>query len=121
VDYAAVAMEVALGAPKNVTTAIAENEALEPQSTREVVIEYRDSEAGDVRIAGDFNGWIPDRDVLSHVEAQGRTRVWVKVLSLPPGTYQYRYFVDGRWRVDPANQDVSAGPMGQTNSVLHVR
>ncbi len=121
VDYAAVAMEVALGAPKDVTAAIAENEALETQSAREIVIEYRDSEAGDVRIAGDFNGWVPDRDVLSRVEAQGRTRVWVKVLRLPPGTYQYRYFVDGRWRVDPANQDISAGPMGQTNSVLHVR
>ncbi len=120
-DYAAVAMEVALGAPKDVTAAIAENEALETQSAREIVIEYRDSEAGDVRIAGDFNGWVPDRDVLSRVEAQGRTRVWVKVLRLPPGTYQYRYFVDGRWRVDPANQDISAGPMGQTNSVLHVR
>ena len=82
---------------------------------------FRDSSAGDVRIAGDFNGWVPDLGVRSRVEAEGRTRVWVKILSLPPGTYQYRYFVDGQWRVDPANQKSSPGPMGQTNSVLHVR
>ena len=117
-DYAAVALEVSLGQPLTVD---APDAALSDSEKREVVVEYRDSDAGDVRIAGDFNGWVPDRDVLSRVEAEGRTRIWVKVLSLPPGTYQYRYFVDGQWGVDPANQNSSAGPMGQTNSVLHVR
>jgi chromosome partitioning protein len=120
-DYAAVAMEVSLGGPQAFAPTTAENADFSNSEKREVVVEYRDSDAGDVRIAGDFNDWVPDRNVLSRVEAEGRTRVWVKVLSLPPGTYQYRYFVDGQWRVDPANQNSSAGPMGQTNSVLHVR
>ena len=124
-DYSALAMEVA-ACPPNIREGLpAENrvaaEVPDRSETREVVIEYRDSEAGDVRIAGDFNGWVPDRGVLSRVQAEGRTRVWVKVLTLPPGTYQYRYFVDGEWKVDPSNQQSSPGPMGQTNSVLHVR
>ena len=124
-DYSALAMEVA-ACPPNIREGLpAENrvaaEVPDRSKAREVVIEYRDSEAGDVRIAGDFNGWVPDRGVLSRVQAEGRTRVWVKVLTLPPGTYQYRYFVDGEWKVDPSNQQSSPGPMGQTNSVLHVR
>jgi chromosome partitioning protein len=120
-DYAALAMEVSLGGPQVVAPTTADNAELSNPEKREVVVEYRDSDASDVRIAGDFNDWVPDRNVLSRVEAEGRTRVWVKVLSLPPGTYQYRYFVDGQWRVDPANRNSSAGPMGQTTSVLHVR
>ena len=120
-DYASVAMEVAASPSAGVAHATSADSAQEAGESREVVIEFRDSDASDVRIAGDFNDWIPDRDVLSRVEAEGRTRVWVKVLSLPPGDYQYRYFVDGQWRVDPENKNSSPGPMGQTNSVLHVR
>ena len=54
-------------------------------------------------------------------EAEGQTTVWTKVLTLPPGTYQYRYVVDGEWRADPANPESAQGPAGQPNSVLHVR
>jgi chromosome partitioning protein len=120
-DYAALAMEVCVNLDQNLQPAAGKSDEIDPEERREVVIEYRDSEAGDVRIAGDFNGWVPDRGVSSRIEAEGRTRVWVKILRLPPGTYQYRYFVDGRWKIDPANENSSPGPMGQTNSVLYVR
>ena len=118
-DYASVGLEVAMGPPTQIQAGTEPKS--ETEQAKEIVIEYRDSEANDVRIAGDFNGWVPDRGVLSRVEASGRTRVWVKVLRLPPGVYQYRYFVDGQWRVDPENEESSPGPMGQTNSVLYVR
>ncbi len=88
---------------------------------REVVIHFRDDDARDVRIAGDFNGWVPDKGVHSMTEADGKTTVWTKVLNLPPGTYQYRYVVDGEWRADPANPESTQGPAGKPNSVLHVR
>ncbi len=88
---------------------------------REVVVRFRDSNAGDVRIAGDFNGWVPDKGVRSMIESEGQTRVWTKVLHLEPGTYEYRYIVDGEWREDPSNAESTPGPMGQPNSVLHVR
>jgi len=42
-------------------------------------------------------------------------------LNLEPGTYQYRYIVDGEWREDPANPESTPGPAGQPNSILHVR
>ena len=88
---------------------------------REVVVRFRDSDAHDVRIAGDFNGWVPDKGVRSLIEAEGGHRVWTKILQLPPGTYQYRYVVDGEWREDPENPEVTTSAVGGRNSVLVVR
>jgi hypothetical protein len=85
------------------------------------VVRYRDAAANDVRIAGDFNGWVPDKGVRSLIESDGETRVWTKILRLPPGTYQYRYVVDGEWRDDPENPDREADTIGSRNSVLVVR
>lgn len=87
---------------------------------REVVVRYRDAGASDVRIAGDFNGWVPDKGVRSLIEAEGETRVWTKILQLPPGTYQYRYVVDGEWREDPENPERANNEVGRS-SVLVVR
>jgi hypothetical protein len=54
------------------------------------------------------------------VESEDGGRVWTKVLRLPPGTYQYRYVVDGEWRSDPDNPRFVAGPVGGRNSLLVV-
>ena len=120
-DYAAVAMELVACPPETVAADAARALAGQEVDPREVLIHFQDDGAADVRIAGDFNGWVPDKDVLSRVDAAGAHRVWTKVLRLPPGTYQYRYIVDGEWRTDPSNPESMPGPMGQPNSVLHVR
>lgn len=121
-DYAAVALELAACAPSRLQTDLAALSATPTVPTeREVVISFTDPAAADVRIAGDFNGWVPDKDVQSKLESEGTDRTWTKVLSLEPGTYQYRYIVDGEWRKDPKNPESAPGPMGQPNSVLRVR
>ena len=120
-DYAAVALEVAACPPTAMQNDVPAEERNEAPSPRQIVVRFRDSAAGDVRIAGDFNGWVPDKGVRSMIESEGQTRVWTKILNLPPGTYQYRYVVDGEWREDPVNPDSEPGPMGQPNSILHVR
>lgn len=93
--------------------------AAQPRA-RQVEVSYRDASARDVRIAGDFNDWVPDKDVRSRFATDGDTRVWTKVLSLAPGTYHYRYVVDGRWTPDPANPRSEDDPVGTRNSVLVV-
>ena len=125
VDYAALALEVRARGPRQ-AEAVAQATPRATQDrpappTRQVVVHFRDEAARDVRIAGDFNGWVPDRGVHSQVEAQGEARVWTKVLELEPGTYQYRYVVDGSWREDPENPQVVPGPGGARNSLLVVR
>ncbi|MDP6979626.1 MAG: AAA family ATPase [Myxococcota bacterium] len=122
-DYAALAIEVEATPPPVERTDIPreEKEATSSDATREVVIRYRDAQAGEVRIAGDFNGWIPDKGVRSMIESEGETRIWTKVFYLQPGTYQYRYVVDGEWFRDPDNNEWIPTPAGQENSLLVVR
>lgn len=124
-DYASVAMELAASPPERTSARPgASDESSEPTPggpPREVVVRFKDANAGDVRIAGDFNGWVPDRGVRSLIASEGQERVWTKVLTLEPGTYQYRYVVDGEWREDPTNPQSAPGPTGQPNSILHVR
>ena len=119
IDYAGLAMEVEAAPPKRTLRPVRVARGIE-RADREIVIRFRNRDATDVRLAGDFNGWIPDKDVQSTVESEGSTRVWTKVLSLPPGTYEYRYVVDGEWREDPENPLAVPGPVGGRNSVLVV-
>jgi chromosome partitioning protein len=113
-DYGALAAEVAAHAP-------ARFDAAADAPSREVVVEFRDAGAHDVRIAGDFNGWVPDRGVVSSTRHEAGARVWRKVLHLTPGTYEYRYVVDGEWREDPTNPDRVPSASGAHHSLLVVR
>jgi len=117
-DYAAVAIELEASPPRADDVQLVEPELPE---LREVMVRFADSQAGDVRIAGDFNGWVPDKGVRSVIESESGERVWTKILQLPPGTYQYRYVVDGEWREDPDNANTAPSPTGRVNSVLIVR
>ena len=118
-DHAALAVEVAATAPEASRAAVAA--APDGLPRREVVVQYSDPGATDVRIAGDFNGWVPDRDVRSLVQAEGARRTWTKILCLAPGRYEYRYVVDGEWREDPDNPNAVPSTVGGRNSVLLVR
>ncbi len=70
--------------------------------------------ARNVRIAGDFNGWNPDRTPMQPLRDGA---YWVR-LPLGPGEYRYRYVIDGQWLRDPANPRLEANPYGELNSVL---
>lgn len=121
-DYAALALEVRAAQPsRRDDAAEGANGAYNDARARQVIVRYRDAAARDVRIAGDFNGWVPDRGVLSHIDSDGCSRTWTKILALEPGTYQYRYVVDGEWQSDPENPDAVVGPGGARHSVLIVR
>jgi chromosome partitioning protein len=89
-DYAALAVEVEAEGDAVIEeiAARAEETPNAVVSSREVVIHFRDARASDVRIAGDFNGWVPDKGVRSLIESEGETRVWTKILQLPPGRYR---------------------------------
>lgn len=69
-----------------------------PCTAAERTFRYEDAAATKVEIVGDFNKW----------EAAPMTRdasgVWTMTLNLSPGTYGYKYLVNGEvWTLDPAN------------------
>jgi 1,4-alpha-glucan branching enzyme len=73
-------------------------------------------EAVSVALAGDFSEWDPTR----HPMKRDKKGVWKVSLNLVPGTYQYRFFVDGAWVNDPNCADSVLNPFGGLNCVKKV-
>ena len=83
---------------------------------RRVTFSLSATEAGEVFVAGDFNGWDPRK---SPMKKTGNGK-WQKVMMLPPGEYGYKFVVDGKWLTDPQNRELRPNPFGTFNSVLTV-
>jgi chromosome partitioning protein len=86
------------------------------EDVEEISLVFQSPAELDIRLAGDFNGWVPDRDVTT--ERHGD--VLTKTLRLRPGRYQYRLIVNGDWRADPTNPRFVTNEYGEINSVLEV-
>jgi len=69
-----------------------------------------------VYVAGEFNNW----NTISHPMKRDKKGVWKVSLNLTPGTYQYRFFVDGEWQSDPSCTDCVENPFGTLNCVKKV-
>lgn len=74
-------------------------------------------DADSVLLAGDFTDWQQRPLALK----KDRSGVWKRTVSLPPGTYQYRFIVDGEWRDDPECATRVPNPFGSQNMVRDVR
>src|SRR3989442_3517775 len=73
------------------------------------------TDARDVSLAGTFNQWDAHATPLVRTLPTG---VWTATLTLPAGTTQYAFVVDGvRWVPDPGAPAVDDG-FGRRNSVL---
>jgi len=70
-----------------------------------------------VQIAGDFNGWKPEG---LDFDGSPDQPAWWKQFTLKPGSYQYKFLVDGRWISDPKNEQRADDSLGGLNSVVSV-
>jgi chromosome partitioning protein len=82
-----------------------------------IYLTRRDVEPDRVRLAGDFNDWVPDSGVILELHDGGR---WTKFIPLKPGRYEYKLIIDGQWLADPLNPRQAANGVGSVNSVLEV-
>lgn len=78
---------------------------------------YYGPEATSVKIGGTFNNWNPTDEFLMERDEYG---TWSKNISLKPGTYQYRFIVDGEWVEDHNNSNYIHNAYGGNNSVLEI-
>jgi len=79
----------------------------------EQVFSYTAPGAMSVLLAGDFTHW-QGNPIPMKKQADGSWRATVK---LAPGTYHYRFIVDGEWRDDPECTLRVPNPFGQENCV----
>lgn len=90
--------------------------ALKEKRAKKVIFSLSAPEAGAVFLGGEFNNW----DQTKHPMKKDKKGVWKVSLSLPPGIHQYRFFVDGEWRTDPACSEFVGNPFGGVNCVRKV-
>jgi MinD-like ATPase involved in chromosome partitioning or flagellar assembly len=72
--------------------------------------------AKEVYVVGEFNDWKMDKD--SRMEENNGT--WRKNISITPGSYRYRFVIDGVWTEDPRNPAKAMNPYGQMDSLVEV-
>ena len=77
------------------------------------------AEAGKaVYLASCFNQWNPTGKKMTDKKKDG---VYSTTIKLAPGTYEYKFVIDGVWCADPENVDVVKNDCGTLNSVITVK
>jgi len=71
-----------------------------------------------VYLAGEFNKWNPTAKKMTYKAASG---IYCATVKLAPGTYQYKFVLDGTWCADPENANAVANDQGTFNSVVVVK
>jgi len=74
-------------------------------------------QAKKVSVVGSFNNWDPKK-ITAKKDAKGN---WAVGVSLKPGRYEYKFFVDGSWVNDPKCSNAVYNSFGTQNSVVEVK
>ena len=88
----------------------------EPKTqTKKVQFEFLAPAAQGVYLTGNFKDWDPKASPMK----KDKEGIWRINLSLKPGRYEYRFFVDGNWENDPVCPLSSCVPneFGSSNCV----
>jgi chromosome partitioning protein len=89
---------------------------LKTGSEKQFAIHAPDAES--VKLAGNFNNWAPTDEFLMERDERG---TWTKRVHLKPGTYQYRFLVDGEWIEDRDNLSYVDNAYGGRNSIVEIK
>lgn len=81
---------------------------------RKATFSINSAGAKEVYLTGSFNNWNPKK----HPMYQNDMGVWNKTVIIPPGIYEYKFLVDGRWETDPQNGLTCVNCFGTKNSVF---
>ena len=81
-------------------------------------LRINDNKAHTVAIAGDFNGWSPQANILEDSDEDG---IWIGTLKLEPGRYEYMFVLDGeKWFPDPNALRYVKDGFGNKNAILEL-
>ena len=71
-----------------------------------------------VYVAGSFNQWSTTAKKMAY---KARAGIYTATVKLAPGTYEYKFILDGTWCADPENANAVANDQGTFNSVIVVK
>ena len=70
-----------------------------------------------VSISGSFNKW-DAKKIAARKDSKGN---WMVKLNLKPGTYEYKFLVDGSWLNDPNSSHSVSNAFGTQNSIIEIK
>jgi chromosome partitioning protein len=88
------------------------------EEEKPIVFTFEAPASAGVQIAGDFNNWRPES---LYFNDSSDDHTWQKLIPLKPGSYRYKYLIDGRWITDPRNKKTVDDPFGGANSILEIQ
>ena len=83
---------------------------------RQVQFKYNNGKASSVFLVGDFNAWDHRKDEMN----ENDYGIYSQTLMLSPGSYQYKFLVDGQWENDPLKELTPMNCFRTKNNVIHV-
>lgn len=83
---------------------------------RSVSFSCTDAPGKEIFVAGSFSNWEPKHRMT---DCDGSGQYSCRIM-LAPGEYQYKFVVDGEWRLDAANPNFVPNDYGTLNSLLTV-
>ncbi len=84
---------------------------------KRVIFSLTAPRAKEVMLVGDFTKWHVKPIQMDRMKPRSRT--FAATLSLAPGTYQYKFIVDGEWVEDPKAESVP-NDFGTRNSLITI-
>jgi 5'-AMP-activated protein kinase regulatory beta subunit len=87
-----------------------------PARKKPTTFQLHAPEAESVLLSGTFNNW----DVANLPMKRDRRGTWKRTINLEPGTYEYRFIVNGEWSDDPACEERSLTQFGTYNCVIRI-
>ena len=85
----------------------------EKDLAKKVRFQFPAAKVEEVYLNGDFNNC----NTKSHLMKKDQNGNWEVTVSLQPGRYEYRFFVDGIWQNDPSCDGCVANDLGSLNCV----
>jgi len=83
---------------------------------RKVTFSLENADANEVFLIGDFNKWNPK----THPMKRDGNGTWIRDVIIPPGEYEYKFMVDGKWKEDPQNEQLIPNCFGTYNNIINV-
>ena len=81
---------------------------------RRVTFLYEDDPGMVVAVAGSFNEWLPDKQLID----KNSDGIYTGTMMLAPGVYEYKFVINGDWKIDEHNPNFAPNDIGSLNSVL---
>ena len=91
--------------------------AMKKTSGKKVRFEVEAEPGSKVSVAGTFNDWDSTKNPMKDNPSSGKYATTVK---LGLGRHEYKFVVNGEWRVDPKCADRAPNGFGSLNSVITV-